>query len=146
MLCVTSIAYAAEDITARDHDALQRALIMAGPQPYIRLPILLTSELPWTASPDAEAWTVFFEDGKGDRIFVYTGSRVFRCASVGHRADFQCVLKLASIIVHEAWHHEHGPEEAPAYEAQLAFLEFKQASGALITEVRQARRRALSRR
>lgn len=37
--------------------------------------------LPWTASPGADGWTVFHESGQGDRTFVYTRSRAFRCAS-----------------------------------------------------------------
>jgi hypothetical protein len=54
-------------------------------------------------------------------------------------------LKLASVIVHEVWHLKNGPDEAAAYTAQEAFLEFNQASRLLITEIRQARRRVLSR-
>ena len=72
------------------------------------------------APPDAEAWTVFYEDGKGDRIFVYTRSRTFRCASVPSRDQDQCQLKLASVIVHEAWHLRNGLDEVGAYEAELA--------------------------
>jgi hypothetical protein len=56
---------------------------------------------------------------------VYTESSVFICASRQtpvHANPYICLLKLASIIVHEAWHFKNGPDEAGAYEAQLQFL------------------------
>ena len=48
-------------------------------------------------------------------------SEMFRCASrpLGMR---QCFVRLASALVHEAWHFEHGRSERDAYEAQIAFL------------------------
>jgi len=104
-------------------------------------------------SPDAEAWTVYDEHGTGDRIFVYTRSRTFRCASATRSDQDQCLLRLASIIVHEAWHFRHGPDEAEAYEAQLAFLGLTEASAFLqasetasqdIREVRRSRDRVLA--
>ena len=109
----------------------------------VRPSIVLTSELPVTHSPGVEGWTVYGEDGKGSQIVVYTRSRTFQCAS-GQRNGNQCLLKLASVIVHEAWHLKYGPDEAAAYTAQEAFLEFNRASPLLITEIRQARRRVLS--
>ena len=104
-------------------------------------------------SPGAEAWTVYDEHGKGDRIFVYTRSRTFRCASVPRWDQYQCLLKLASVIVHEAWHLRNGPDEVGAYEAQLiflqlteasAFLQFNEAAAVNIREVRRARDRTLA--
>ena len=142
-LCMPSNAQSAYNITPDERAVLDRALIMTGLQ-ATRLPIVLTSELPVTGSIGAEAWTVYDEDGKGDRIFVYTQSRAFRCASVLHRDQYQCLLKLASVIVHEAWHLRKGPDEATAYRAQLAFLEFNHASGSVMTEVRDSRRRVLA--
>jgi hypothetical protein len=117
------------------------------------LPLVLIAALPVMVSPGAEAWTVYDEHGTGDRIFVYTRGRTFRCASARHSDQDQCLLRLASIIVHEAWHLRHGPDEAEAYEAQLAFLRLTEASAFLqlsetasqdIREVRRARDRVLA--
>jgi hypothetical protein len=117
------------------------------------LPLVLIAALPVMVSPGAEAWTVYDEHGQGDRIFVYTRGRTFRCASASRQDQDQCLLRLASIIVHEAWHLRHGPDEAEAYEAQLAFLRLTEASAFLqlsetasqdIREVRRARDRVLA--
>jgi hypothetical protein len=61
-------------------------------------------------------------------------------------------LKLASVIVHEAWHLQHGRDEAGAYDAQLIFLQMTEASATFqlnlaaaitINEVRRAKARML---
>lgn len=55
-----------------------------------------------------------------------------------------CLLKLASIIVHEAWHFRNGPDEAGAYNAQIEFL--AQRGGSIeIAGVRRARDRVKAR-
>lgn len=136
VLCVSHTARSA-DTTADERIALDRALMLAGLQ-TVHLPIGLTPE-PLAKSPAAEAWTIYGEDGKGTQILVYTGSRIFRCAAVPIRPNYQCVLRLASIIVHEAWHVKNGPDEAGAYQAQLSFLQFNDASGAETDAVRRAR-------
>jgi hypothetical protein len=93
------------------------------------------------------------EHGKEGRIYVYTRSRTFRCASVPRSDQDRCLLKLASVIVHEAWHLQNGPNEVGAYDAQLVFLQLKEASAFLqlnegiavdILEVRRSRDRALA--
>jgi hypothetical protein len=151
--CVPSTVRAADSTPAQERVTFDRALRLAGPQSYARLPFVLVSELPWTASPGAEAWTVFDEHGKGDRIFVYTRSRTFRCASVRGWDQDLCLLKVASVIVHEAWHLQNGPDEVGAYEAQLSFLRLIEASAVFqvneaaavnIREVRRARDRVLA--
>jgi hypothetical protein len=151
--CVSSTVRAADATPAQERAVLDTALRLAGPPSYAHLPIVLISELPVTVSPGAEAWTVHDERGKGDRIFVYTRSRTFRCASVPRGDRDRCLLKLASVIVHEAWHLRNGPDEAGAYEAQLIFLKSKEASAFLqlneaaalnILEVRRARDRVLA--
>lgn len=151
--CVPSTIGAADSPPAPEHAALDRALRLAGPQSYAHLSFVLVSALPRTVSPGAEAWTVYDEHGTSDRIFVYTRSRSFRCASVPGPDEYQCLLKLASIIVHEAWHVRNGRDEAGAYEAQLAFLQLTEASAFLqldeaaaadIREVRRARDRVLA--
>jgi len=151
--CVPSTVRAADSTPAQEREALDEALRLAGPQLYAHLPFVLTSALPRTVSPGAEAWTLYDEHGKGDRIFVYTLSRTFRCASVRRWDQYQCLLKVASVIVHEAWHLRNGPDEAGAYEAQLAFLRLTEAAAVLqlneaaalnIREVRRARDRTLA--
>ena len=151
--CVPSTIRAAGPTSAQERAVFDKALQLAGPQSYAHLRFVLVSELPRTASPGAEAWTVFYEDGTGDRVFVYTRSRTFRCASVPSRDQDQCLLKLASVLVHEAWHLRNGLDEVGAYEAQLIFLQMKEASTFLqlneatavtIREVRRARDRVLA--
>jgi hypothetical protein len=151
--CMPSPVRAADSTAAHERAAFERALLLAGPQLYAHLPLVLTSAMPRTVSPDAEAWTVYDEHGKGERIFVYTRSRTFRCASVPRGDQDRCLLKVASVIVHEAWHLRNGPDEIGAYEAQLIFLRFNEASAFLqineaaavnIREVRQARDRVLA--
>jgi hypothetical protein len=126
-------------------DALAAAVVLASPH-SAGVRIVVASVPPESASPNVEAWTVFREDGKGDRVVVYTKSSVFICASRHtpvHTNPYICLLKLASIIVHEAWHFRNGPDEAGAYEAQLQFLEVRGGgSAAKIAEgVRRARDR-----
>ena len=151
--CLPATIRAADSTLADERATLERALELAGPQLYRHLPIVLIAALPRMVSPGAQAWTIYDEHGTGDRIFVYTRSRTFRCASATRSDQDQCLLRLASIIVHEAWHFRHGPDEAEAYEAQLAFLRLTEASAFLqlsetasqdIREVRRARDRALA--
>jgi len=151
--CVPSTVRAADSTPAQERAVLQRALRLAGPQSYAQLSFVLTSELPTTVSQGAEAWTLYDEHGMGNRIFMYTGSRAFRCASVSHPDQGQCLLKVASVIVHEAWHLRTGPDEVGAYEAQIIFLKLNEASAFLqsneaaamnIREVRMARDRVLA--
>jgi hypothetical protein len=151
--CVPSTVRSADSTPAQERAVLEKALRLAGPQSYAQFSFVLTSELLPTVSRDAEAWTVYDEHGMGNRIFVYTRSRVFRCASVSHRDQGQCLLKVASIIVHEAWHLRNGPDEVGAYEAQIIFLKLNEASAFLqsneaaamnIREVRLARDRVLA--
>jgi hypothetical protein len=146
--CVPSTARAADSTAAEEREVLDSAFMLAGPPLHPHPPMVLISVLPGTVSPGAEAWTVYDEHGQGDRIFVYTRGRTFQCASTPGRDGDQCLLRLASILVHEAWHLRHGPDEAGAYEAQLAFLRLTEASAFLqlnemasqdIREVRRAR-------
>jgi len=130
MLCVRSNAQPEDSPPARERETLDEAIALAGRQ-WARLPIVLTSTLPSAVSPNAEAWTVYDEACKGDRVFLYTRSGVFQCASEKHPLQHQCLLKLASVIVHESWHLEHGPDEAAAYTAQLLFLQMIEASAFL---------------
>ena len=105
---------------ASDRETLERVLILAGLD-RSNLPITLATAAPASASFGVEAWTSYDADGTGDRIFVYTGSDMFRCAS-RPLSMRQCLLRVASAVVHEAWHLENGRDEGQAYEVQIAFL------------------------
>ena len=141
-LCVSTPAWADDDVPRAQGAALDRAVLLAGLQ-FERPPIALTSTLPWTASTGAEAWTTYDANNRGDRIFVYTGSELFQCATRGRQPDWQCVLKLASILVHEAWHFRNGRDEGGAYNAQLTFL-IRNGSDRAAVGVRRARDRVLA--
>jgi len=151
--CGVPAVRAAESTSAEDRAVLDGALKLAGRHLYGHFPFALASELPPRLSRGAEAWTVFDENGRGTRAFVYTHSRTFRCASVPGRDQPGCQLKLASVIVHEAWHLQHGRDEGGAYDAQLIFLQMTEAWATFqlnraaainINEVRRAKARALS--
>jgi hypothetical protein len=132
-----------KDRTRRE--TLDAALVLASPY-GAGVPIVLASVPPDSSSEGVEAWTVFREDGKGDRVVVYTESSVFICASRNtpvYVKLYICLLKLASIIVHEAWHIKNGPDEAGAYQAQLRFLEVR--GGGSPAEIAEGVRRARDR-
>ena len=126
---------------ASDRETLQRVLILAGLD-RANLPITLATVTPASASLGVEAWTSY-DDECGDRIFVYTGSDMFRCASPP-LAMHQCLLRLASVVVHEAWHLEHGRDEEEAYEVQIAFLLRNGAATEHVKAVRLAQKRVLA--
>lgn len=57
-------------------------------------------------------------------IYLVTSSHVFREAQRARDScgDANLMKKLASILAHEEWHINHGPDERGAYEAQLSAL------------------------
>jgi hypothetical protein len=126
---------------ASNLETLQRVLILAGLDRG-NLPITLAAVAPASASRGVEAWTSY-DDECGDRIFVYTGSDMFRCASPP-LAMRQCLLRLASAVVHEAWHVENGRGEKEAYEVQIAFLLRNGAATEHVKAVRLAQKRVLA--
>jgi hypothetical protein len=117
---------------------LKRRFCWPGPS-VAGLPIALAALPPDEASRGVEAWTLRTAAGNGERIVVYSGSGLFRCASDPHRLDYQCLLRLACAIIHEAWHYQHGLDEAAAYDTQIAFLTLHGSSTAQIATVRLAR-------
>ena len=125
-----------------DRQTLDTALLLAGLD-RANLPITLAATPPSSASQGIEAWTSHSADGTGTRIFLYTGSDMFRCARwpLGMR---QCRIRLASVLVHEAWHMEHGQDEEDAYEAQIAFLMRNGAATEHVKAVRLAQNRVLA--
>lgn len=128
-----------------ERETLDAALLLTGPA-IAKLPIELASVLPDGASSGIEGWTLYRADGQGERILVYTGSKIFRCATEPQQDPqrYQCALRLASVLVHEAWHFRNGRQEAGAYTAQIAFLIGNHASDAQIAAVQMARDQVLS--
>jgi hypothetical protein len=68
---------------------------------------------------------------------------MFRCAS-WPLSMHQCLVRLASVLVHEAWHFRHSRNEADAYEAQIGFLSRNRASTDHIQAVRIAAGRVVA--
>ena len=127
----------------RQRQTFARALVLAG-RPFAGLPIVITAVPPVGASKGIDAWTTYGTDGQGERIFVYTEGESFRCGGEPAPEGAACQLKLASIVVHEAWHLRHGPSEAGAYYAQLTFLLLHGGSHGQIASVGLARSRVLT--
>jgi hypothetical protein len=142
----TALAYPADASSQTSQVAgrtLEAAILLAGVK-GAGLPIVLAPVLRDEASFGVEGWMLRSQNGHAERIVVYSESDVFRCASHRDGQDYRCLLKLASIIVHEAWHYRHGPDEAGAYDAQIAFLTTHGGSGSRITGVWLARDRVLA--
>jgi hypothetical protein len=144
VFATVTLAQASEQAEV-ERETLEAARLLAGPA-IAKLPIELASVPPYGASSGVEGWTLYRSDGQGERILVYTGSRIFRCASLPQQDPqrYQCELRLASVIVHEAWHFRNGRQEAGAYTAQIAFLIGNHASDAQIAAVQMARDHILS--
>jgi hypothetical protein len=133
-------ARASDDENRIARETFEAALELAGLS-AAKLPIVMTSVMPDTLSPGTVGWTSVGRNGKGERIFVYSNSAAFRCARA--RKDRQCLLKVASVIVHEAWHFRHGGGEGAAYTAQILFLMANDGALEEIADVRRSRDRAV---
>jgi hypothetical protein len=96
-------------------------------------------------SENVVAWTTYDDAGRGREIFVYTRSKLFRCAHGSSHDASACLLVLASVLVHESWHFEHGPSEDAAYGRQFVFLKMNRAPEKQVAEVLKARREAVKR-
>jgi hypothetical protein len=142
-LAFPSTLHASGSTSQSAAETLESAIFLAGPS-IAGLPIVLAPVPPDGASRGVEAWTLPPQDNQAAQIVIYSGSGLFRCASDPDRLDYQCLLKLASTIIHEAWHYRHGVNEAGAYEAQIAFLTFHGAASAQITDARLSRHRVLA--
>ena len=83
-------------------------------------PIELLAAPPRVISPNAEA----FVQRDPDRIYLITSAPSFRRALDARLpcSNTMAIRKLASILVHEQWHLQHGADERTAYEAQLTAL------------------------
>jgi hypothetical protein len=83
-------------------------------------PIEFVQTPPADVSARAEAFV-----RTGDRrIFLVTSTSVFRRAQQAPQclSSIGPMRKLASVIVHEEWHLNHGSDERAAYAAQLTAL------------------------
>jgi len=78
-------------------------------------PIVLLDVRP----PDVSRYAEGFVRRNPDTIYVLTQTTVFEDA---RRGNNQALRKIASILVHEAWHLRHGADETGAYQAQLMEL------------------------
>jgi len=145
LTCVSSTLHASGSTSQSAAKTLESAIFLAGPS-IAGVPIVLAPVPPDGASRGVEAWTLPLQDNQAAQIVIYSGSGLFRCASDPDRLDYhyQCLLKLASTIIHEAWHYRHGVNEAGAYEAQIAFLTFHGAAIAQIADARLSRDRVLA--
>lgn len=72
-----------------------------------------------------------------DTIYLITSTMHFQDA---RRGDTDALRQIASVIVHEEWHVQHGADEKGAYEAQLTALNYLGASSNLIGAVRKSMR------
>ena len=91
------------------------ALDLLARSPATFAPIVLIDTRPEDVSSTAEA----FVRRDPDTIYVLTSTPVFRAAQAGQR---DALLKVASILVHEQWHIQHGADEEGAYQTQLMTL------------------------
>jgi hypothetical protein len=88
------------------------AIELLGPSGRTLPRIELVPEPPANVSPDAEGFVRHSEPV----IYIVTSAPAFRGADC---FEPDSLVKLASVIVHEAWHVRHGADEKGAYEAQL---------------------------
>lgn len=137
-----STAVAAPSPQTYAPETLRAAIALAGPI-AAGLPIELAATPPASSPTTIEGWTTNGDDGRATQIFVYTGSEAFRCASQRPPVPYLCQVRLAAVIVHEAWHFRNGPNEPAAYDAQLAFLNLHDAT-AQTAVVSRSRDRALA--
>ena len=144
-LAVPCSSRASDNPAPVERQTLEAALVLTG-YAIAKLPIELASVAPNGASQGVEGWTLYRADGQGERIVVYSESAIFRCASRPdtNTESHQCLLRLASVIVHEAWHFRNGRQETGAYTAQIQFLMANHASDAHIAAVQMARDRVLA--
>ena len=97
-------------------------------------PITLLSTRPPEASPRAEA----FVTRDPPTIYLITSTPAFEDARSETRDHLDGCRKVASIIVHEEWHLQHGANEQGAYFAQITALSAMGASTVQISDVRRS--------
>jgi hypothetical protein len=68
-------------------------------------------------------------------VYIPTWSDVYKAAQHGSR---EALIKLAAVIAHEAIHVQHGPDERPAYEAEIFMLRRCGAPAKMVDGVRRS--------
>jgi hypothetical protein len=102
--------------------------------------IELVTNKPREASVMAEAWVRFTETGHAvPIIYVWSSSEMFRDAVSG---NYQALVRLAGVLVHERWHVRHGRDHVGAYNAQLSTMQYLGADSMHMADVRKALVRA----
>jgi hypothetical protein len=98
------------------------ALALLGKSERTMPRIVLVETPPIGVSAGAEAYVLRADP----TIYLLTSSYVFREAqrTKDSCGDLNALKKLASILAHEAWHVENGPDESGAYHEQLTTLIF----------------------
>jgi len=81
-------------------------------------------ELIDVAPPDVSVGAEAFVRRETQTIYLITSSSVFQSAlrNPGHCSETVAMRKLASILAHEEWHIQNGPDEKGAYQRQLIAL------------------------
>ena len=112
------------------------ALDLLGRSASSTVPIRFLDSPPRGASQNAEA----FVTRNPDTIYLITSAAAFRDAQ-NARTEWlrrEGCLKIASVIVHEEWHLQHGDDEEGAYQAQMMALTMLNAASPVITSVRRS--------
>ena len=102
--------------------------------------IVLVTNKPREVSAMAEAWVRFTDTGRAvPIIYVWSGNEMFRDAVSG---NYQALVRLAGVLVHERWHVRHGRDHVGAYNAQLSMMQYLGANSMHMADVRKALVRA----
>ena len=126
------------------------ALHLLGPNTDRFAPIRIIDGTPPGASVNAQG----FADRREHAIYLIASAPAFRAAAAAQQSAVgrgrcleQDALKMiASVIVHEQWHLDHGSDEAGAYLAQLTELQRLSAASWTTVDVKRAMRITLQRR
>ena len=103
--------------------------------------IELVTNKPREVSAMAEAWVRFTDTGHAEpTIYVWTGSETYRDAAAG--GNYQALVRLAGVLVHERWRVRHGRDHVGAYNAQLSMMQYLGANSMYMADVRKALVRA----
>jgi len=131
-LIVAAVLPAFAGTSAASEDPITRALALFSAQEMANMPQIVLAEI----KPDGiTAATEGFVVDDYPVIYVAEWSDTYKAAKAGDR---DAILKLASIIVHERTHIEHGRSERGAYQEQIQMLHRCGAPPRLIDGVRRS--------
>jgi hypothetical protein len=116
---------------------IARAVMLLGWSDHDVPRVEVVDKRPSDASPTVEAWIRYDPNGQPiPIIYILSNTEVYRDA-VG--TDYQALVRLAGMLVHERWHLRYGPDEKGAYSAQLSAMEYLHANTMHLAVVRRAR-------